>query len=129
MIMILKFIKKWNYQIGPVEPKIEESLNKEFDNIIKKIKESKKAYLENKEEFDEKNIIKKKEIIENFKNIIKEYPKEKNEWLKLINHVKTLKEEFMSIGPIKEMKIMRFGKVIKILIEIFQKKRIYFSRI
>ena len=39
---LLKLIKKWNYQIGPVEPKIEENLNNEFDNIIKKIKESKK---------------------------------------------------------------------------------------
>lgn len=98
---LLTLIKKWNYQIGPVEPKIEENLNNEFDNIIKKIKESKKAYLENKEEFDEKNIVKKKQILENFKNLIKEYPKEKNEWLKLINHIKALKEEFMNIGPIK----------------------------
>jgi len=98
---LLTLIKKWNYQIGPVEPKIEENLNNEFDNIIKKIKESKKAYLENKEEFDQKNIIKKKQILENFKNLIKEYPKEKNEWLKLINHIKALKEEFMNIGPIK----------------------------
>ena len=78
-----------------------ENLNNEFDNIIKKIKESKKAYLENKEEFDQKNIIKKKQILENFKNLIKEYPKEKNEGLKLINHIKALKEEFMNIGPSK----------------------------
>ncbi len=98
---LLTLIKKWNYQIGPVEPKVEESLNNEFDNIIKKVKESKKAYLENKEEFDKKNISRKKEILENIKKLIKEYPKDKIVWLKLINNVKILKEEFMNIGPIK----------------------------
>ncbi len=98
---LLTLIKKWNYQIGPVEPKIEEILNNKFDDIIKKIKESKKEYLENKEEFDEKNIIKKKEILKNIKKLIKEYPKEKNRWLKLINQIKILKEEFMNIGPIR----------------------------
>ena len=27
---LLKLIKKWNYQIGPAEPKIEENLNNEL---------------------------------------------------------------------------------------------------
>tara|TARA_A100001011_G_C14322009_1_gene851242 strand:- start:9609 stop:11000 length:1392 start_codon:yes stop_codon:yes gene_type:complete len=125
---LLTLIKKWNYQIGPVEPKIEESLNNEFDNIIKKIKESKKDYLKNKEEFDEKNILKKKEILENFKNLTKEYPKEKNEWLKLINQIKALKEEFMNIGPIKGNENNEIWKSFKNINRDFSKEKNLFFK-
>lgn len=125
---LLILIKRWNYQIGPVESKIEESLNNEFDNIIKKIKESKKAYLENKEEFDKKNILKKKEILERFINLIKEYPKEKNEWLKLINKIKALKEEFINIGPIMGNENNEIWKTYKNINRDFSKEKNLFFK-
>ena len=98
---LLIFIRKWNYQIGPVKTQYEEELNSKFDSIIKNIKENKKDYLKNRGKFDEENLKLKKDLINNLQNAIKNLPKDKNSWIKLINQVSKIKEEFINIGPIK----------------------------
>jgi len=98
---LLIFIRKWNYQIGPVKTQYEEELNSKFDSIIKNIKENKKDYLNNRGKFDEENLKLKKNLINNLQNAIKNLPKDKNSWIKLINQVSKIKEEFINIGPIK----------------------------
>ena len=98
---LLIFIRKWNYQIGPVKTQYEEELTSKFDSIIKNIKENKKDYLKNRGKFDEENLKLKKNLSNNLQNVIKNLPKDKNSWIKLINQVSKIKEEFINIGPIK----------------------------
>lgn len=69
---LLLLIKKWNYLTGPIKGKDEKKMNKKFDSLIQIIKDNKKDYLKNREKHDERNISKKKNLIENFKELMDE---------------------------------------------------------
>ncbi len=98
---LLSLIKKWNFLTGPVKAIDEKKLNEEFDLIIQKIKNEKKDYVKNRDIHDEKNIEKKKKLINNFKNLMNNEGNEKNEWIKKISEIEKIKNDFIGIGPIK----------------------------
>ena len=94
-------IKKWNYLTGPVKGDLEKKMNDKFDSIIQVIKENKKDYLKNRDKHDKKNIEIKKDLVDNFKKLMNEKHEEKNEWIKKINQIEKIKNEFIGMGPIK----------------------------
>jgi hypothetical protein len=98
---LLIIIRKWNYQIGPVKNEDGEKLDLKFDIIIKKIKDQKKEYLNNREKFDNENLELKKELVKKLKNHLENLPNKKNAWIGIVDQVTKIKNHFINIGPIK----------------------------
>ena len=98
---LLIIIRKWNYQIGPVKNEDGEKLDLKFDTIIKKIKDQKKEYLNNREKFDNENLELKKELVKKLKNHLENLPNKKNTWIGVVDQVAKIKNHFINIGPIK----------------------------
>lgn len=98
---LLILIRKWNYLVGPVKAEDEDKLNLKFDSIIKDIKKNKKEYLIDREKFDNENLDTKKNILNELKELLVHLPNNKNEWIKFINTFTKLKDNFISIGPLK----------------------------
>ena len=98
---LLILIKKWNHLTGPIKANDEIKLNTQFDSIIQSMKEDKKDYLKNRNEYDEKNIEIKKELLEKFKNLVEEKIYDKNNWIKKINNIEKIKSQFIAMGPIR----------------------------
>ena len=100
----LKIIKRWNFLTGPIKQSHETKLNKEFDDCIKKIKNSKKDYLINKEKYIKQSLENKKSLIVNMKSICDQECKDKLSWIKKIKSYEKYKEKFMNIGPLEDIK-------------------------
>ena len=98
----LKIIKRWNFLTGPTRQNFDHKLNEEFDQYIKKIKDSKKDYINNKDRYVKLSIENKKKFIDEMKLIYDKECNGKNEWLKKITSFETSKEKFMKIGPIDD---------------------------
>ena len=98
----LKIIKRWNFLTGPTRQNYDHKLNEEFDLYVKKIKDSKKDYLNNKDRYVKLGIKNKKSLIDEMKLIYDKECNGKNEWLKKINSFETSKEKFMRIGPVDD---------------------------
>ena len=81
----LKIIKRWNFLTGPTKHSYERKLNKEFDDCIKRIKDSKKDYLNNKEKHIKQSLENKKSLLANMKTICDQECKNKVLWIKKIN--------------------------------------------
>ena len=100
----LKIIKRWNFLTGPTKQSHETKLNKEFDDCIKKIKNSKKDYLINKEKYIKQSLENKKSLIVNMKSICDQECKDKLSWIKKIKSYEKYKEKFMNIGSLEDIK-------------------------
>ena len=98
---LLVIIKKWNYLTGPIKNEDELKFNTKFDLIIQGVKKSKKEYLKNRLEYDEKNIEVKKDLVNKMKKLMDVNVNEKNQWLKKISEIEMLKNKFIGMGPIK----------------------------
>ncbi|MBL6591067.1 MAG: DUF349 domain-containing protein [Flavobacteriaceae bacterium] len=98
---LLILIRKWNYLVGPVKAEDEDKLNLKFDSIINDIKKNKKEYLIDREKFENENLDRKKNILNELKELLVHLPNNKNEWIKLINICTKLKDNFINIGPLK----------------------------
>ena len=98
---LLFIIRKWNYQVGPVKSDDEKKLELKFDTIIKNIKNQKKYYLNNRDKFDKENLENKKKLIKRFRDYLENLPNEKNKWIKMVDEISKIKDEFINIGPIK----------------------------
>lgn len=98
----LKIIKRWNFLTGPTKQNHEINLNKEFDDCVKKIKESKKDYLSNKEKYNKQSIENKKRLIDNMRSICDEECTDKISWIRKIKFYEKSKEKFINIGPLED---------------------------
>ena len=98
----LKIIKRWNFLTGPTKQNHEINLNKEFNDCIKKIKESKKDYLSNKEKYNKLSIENKKRLIDNMRSICDEECIDKISWIRKIKSYEKSKEKFINIGPLED---------------------------
>ena len=92
----LKIIKRWNFLTGPTKHSYETKLNKEFDDCIKRIKDSKKDYLNNKEKHIKQSLENKKSLLANMKTICDQECKNKVSWIKKIKSYEKYKEKLKS---------------------------------
>lgn len=105
-------------------------MNDKFDSIIQVIKENKKDYLKNRDEHDKKNIEIKKNLVDNFKKLMNEKHEEKNEWIKKINQIEKIKNEFIGMGPIKSSENNEIWKEFKsINKEFIKEKNLFFKNL
>jgi len=127
---LLILIKKWNHLTGPMKDFDERKLNTKFDSIIQSIKEDKKDYLKNRNEYDEKNIEIKKELLEKFKILVEEEITDKNNWIKKINNIEKIKSQFIGMGPIKSSSNSVLWDNFKSINKIFFKeKNLFFKKL
>ena len=127
---LLFIIRKWNYQVGPVKSDDEKKLELKFDTIIKNIKNQKKHYLNNRDKFDKENLENKKELIKRFRNYLENLPNEKNKWIKMVDEISKIKDEFINIGPIKLSENDKIWGEFKSLNRKFIKeKNLYFKKL
>ena len=127
---LLLLIKKWNYLTGPVKGKDEKNMNDKFDSIIQLIKDNKKDYLKNRDEHDKKNIELKKELVDRFKKLMNEEVEDKNQWIRKINKIEKIKNEFIGMGPIKSSQNNELWKEFKLINKDFVKeKNIFFKNL
>ena len=96
----LKIIRKWNFLTGPTRQNYEQILNEEFDQLVKKIKDSKKDYLNNKGKYIKFNVENKKSLLMKMELIIDQECSVKTAWMKKINSFEIYKKKFVNIGPI-----------------------------
>ena len=99
----LKIIKRWNFLTGPTKHSHETKLNKEFDDCIKRIKDSKKDYLINKEKHIKQDLENKKSLLVTMKSICDQECRDKVSWLKKIKSYEKYKEKFINIGPLEDV--------------------------
>ena len=127
---LLFIIRKWNYQVGPVKSDDEKKLELKFDTIIKNIKNQKKYYLNNRDKFDKENLENKKKLIKRFRDYLENLPNEKNKWIKMIDEISKIKDEFINIGPIKLSENDKIWDEFKALNRKFIKeKNLYFKKL
>ena len=127
---LLFIIRKWNYQVGPVKSDDEKKLELKFDTIIKNIKNQKKYYLNNRDKFDKENLENKKKLIKRFRDYLENLPNEKNKWIKMIDEISKIKDEFINIGPIKLSENDKIWGEFKALNRKFIKeKNLYFKKL
>ena len=127
---LLLLIKKWNYLTGPVKGKDEKNMNDKFDSIIQLIKDNKKDYLKNRDEHDKKNIEIKKDLVDRFKKLMNEEVEDKNQWIRKINKIEKIKNEFIGMGPIKSSQNNELWKEFKLINKDFVKeKNIFFKNL
>ena len=109
---------------------LEKKMNDKFDSIIQVIKENKKDYLKNRDKYDKKNIEIKKNLVDNFKKLMNEKHEEKNEWIKKINQIEKIKNEFIGMGPIKSSENNEIWKEFKsINKEFIKEKNLFFKNL
>ena len=127
---LLFLIRKWNYQVGPVKSDDEKKLELKFDTIIKNIKNQKKYYLNNRDKFDKENLENKKKLIKRFRDYLENLPNEKNKWIKMVDEISKIKDEFINIGPIKLSENDKIWGEFKSLNRKFIKeKNLYFKKL
>ena len=127
---LLFLIRKWNYQVGPVKSDDEKKLELKFDTIIKNIKNQKKNYLNNRDKFDKENLENKKKLIKRFRDYLENLPNEKNKWIKMVDEISKIKDEFINIGPIKLSENDKIWGEFKALNRKFIKeKNLYFKKL
>ena len=127
---LLFIIRKWNYQVGPVKSDDEKKLELKFDTIIKNIKNQKKNYLNNRDKFDKENLENKKKLIKRFRDYLENLPNEKNKWIKMVDEISKIKDEFINIGPIKLSENDKIWDEFKALNRKFIKeKNLYFKKL
>ena len=127
---LLFLIRKWNYQVGPVKSDDEKKLELKFDTIIKNIKNQKKYYLNNRDKFDKENLENKKKLIKRFRDYLENLPNEKNKWIKMVDEISKIKDEFINIGPIKLSENDKIWGEFKALNRKFIKeKNLYFKKL
>ena len=85
---------------GPTRQNYERELNDEFDQYVKKIKDSKKEYLNNKEKYVDKFIESKKSLAKEMESINDQNCSDKTSWIKKIRAFESLKQKFIDIGPV-----------------------------
>ena len=109
---------------------LEKKMNDKFDSIIQVIKENKKDYLKNRDKHDKKNIEIKKNLVDNFKKLMNEKFEEKNEWIKKINQIEKIKNEFIGMGPIRSSENNEIWKEFKsINKEFIKEKNLFFKNL
>ena len=96
----LKIIKRWNFLTGPTRQNYERKLNEEFDQYVKKIKDSKKEYLNNKDKYVNTFIESKKSLAKEMESINEQNCSGKTSWIKKIKEFESLKQKFIDIGPV-----------------------------
>ena len=126
----LKIIKRWNYLTGPTRQNFERKLNEEFDQYVKKIKDSKKEYLNNKDKYVNIFIENKKSLTDEMELIFEQKCNNKTAWIKKINSFESSKQKFIDIGPVdhrenKELWI-KFKKINK---NFLQEKNSFFKNL
>ena len=127
---LLFIIRKWNYQVGPVKSDDEKKLELKFDTIIKNIKNQKKYYLNNRDKFDKENLENKKKLIKRFRDYLENLPNEKNKWIKMVDEISKIKDEFINIGPIMLSENDKIWGEFKALNRKFIKeKNLYFKKL
>ena len=127
---LLFIIRKWNFQVGPVKSDYEKKLELKFDTIIKNIKNQKKYYLNNRDKFDKENLENKKKLIKRFRDYLENLPNEKNKWIKMVDEISKIKDEFINIGPIKLSENDKIWGEFKALNRKFIKeKNLYFKKL
>ena len=127
---LLFIIRKWNYQVGPVKSDDEKKLELKFDTIIKNIKNQKKYYLNNRDKFDKETLENKKKLIKRFRDYLENLPNEKNKWIKMVDEISKIKDEFINIGPIKLSENDKIWGEFKALNRKFIKeKNLYFKKL
>jgi hypothetical protein len=127
---LLVLIKKWNYLTGPTKGNEEKKLNNKFDSIIQEVKNNKKDYLKNRDDYDKKNIEIKKELVENFKKLMIEEIDEKSKWIKKIKQIEKIKDEFIGMGPIKSSQNNELWREFKSANkEFINKKNLFFKNL
>ncbi len=100
----LQFLHKvWKEKTGPVEPAIKEKIWEEFKSLTKQIHDKRREYFAKLREEYEKNLERKKEIIQKLDNILQEEVTEHRRWQELVQEVEKIKEEFRNAGfvPLK----------------------------
>ena len=96
----LKIIKRWNFLTGPTRQNYERKLNEEFDQYVKKIKDSKKEYINNKEKYVVTFIESKKSLAKEMESINNQNCTGKTPWIKKIKAFESSKQKFIDIGPV-----------------------------
>ena len=95
----LQFLHKiWKEKTGPVAPEIKEEIWNEFKTITKQIHDKRRDYFAQLREEYEKNLEKKRQLIEKLDEILAEEVNEHKRWQELIKEVDALKEEFQNTG-------------------------------
>ena len=90
--------KKWKEETGPVARDKREAIWDEFKDVTKQIHDKRREFYKHlKEEFNN-NLVKKREIIEQLKEVTAEIPENHKEWQKKIKIVEELREAFYQIG-------------------------------
>ena len=126
----LKIIKRWNFLTGPTRQNHEIKLNEEFDQYVKKIKISKKEYLDNKDKYINAYIDNKKSFANEMESICEQKCSGKTSWIKKINKFESLKQKFIDIGPVdheeNEELWIKFKKINK---KFLQEKNSFFKNL
>ena len=85
---------------------------------------------ESRDKHDKKNIEIKKNLVDNFKKLMNEKHEEKNEWIKKINQIEKIKNEFIGMGPIKSSENNEIWKEFKsINKEFIKEKNLFFKNL
>ena len=126
----LKIIKRWNFLTGPTRQNYERKLNDEFDQYVKKIKDSKKEYLNNKEKYVDTFIESKKSLAKEMESINEQNCSDKTSWIKKIRAFESLKQKFIDIGPVDHQENdelwINFKKINK---KFLQEKNLFFKNL
>ena len=69
--------------------------------------------------------MKTKKLIKRFRDYLENLPNEKNKWIKMVDEISKIKDEFINIGPIKLSENDKIWGEFKALNRKFIKERIY----
>ena len=120
--------KKWKFEIGPTKKENEIILDKEFKRVGNIIKENKIEFDKNKDSVYEENYIKKENLINEIREIVKTELVTTKEWQKNITSFEKIKNQIEKTGPIQYKNKKKFWTNYKnITREFYKKKNDYFK--
>lgn len=92
--------KKWKDELGPVDKEHSEEVWERFSNATKIIHDKRKYFLKNQEEIFEANLLKKKAILSQIGDLLRQDISEKTNIHKFSNTYDGLREAFFAVGSV-----------------------------
>ena len=92
--------KMWKEDLGPVEKEYREDIWQKFSEATRKIHDKRQEYFDQQEKSYEKNLEKKREIIEQLRQISDAEYKVHKQWQQKIHEVEALREQFFNAGKV-----------------------------
>ena len=115
--------KMWKEDLGPVERTYREDIWKKFSEATKKIHDRRQEYFEQLEKDFEKNLEKKKAIIEKLREISQSRYDNHRTWQQKIREVEALREEFFKAGKVPRSQSDQTWKEFKEAVRTFNRNK------